>query len=284
MPTLPDLPTELLMEIVKSYDPDLLSPVAARIHGVPRTDAEQLGGNEVLRVLSQTCRALRDRFLPIYWRRVHAYFTIRNRPKRRIRTRAKMLERRMRGIQNTPYVLPFIHSLSITLEECNMGNWQPLAHFIRVLDLLPNLRELAILQIRPEMTSIFENTCKDKVYPSIVALTLVDDLSPLLHCFPNVQALTKCTHGLSAKLLGEAKHLYNHIHTFNHFSLSTNAEYCRPVVQCLRQTIPNLRCLSLRDHITLVCRRGTSQRPFISFIFLRIRWFSWKAWTTSPSC
>jgi hypothetical protein len=104
MHSLPDLPTELLMEIIKYY-PELYLDIDAAIRGV---SSEQFDGNDVLRALSQTSHVLRGIFLPLLWARVHACFTARNRPKRKIRTRAKMLERRMIGIRKTPYVVPHI--------------------------------------------------------------------------------------------------------------------------------------------------------------------------------
>jgi hypothetical protein len=109
MPSLPDLPTELLMEIVKYY-PELYLDIDTVIRGVP---SEQLDGNDVLRALSQTSHVLRGIFLPLLWARVHSCFTARNRPKRKIRTRA--LEHRMIGIRKTPYVVPHIRYARSTL-------------------------------------------------------------------------------------------------------------------------------------------------------------------------
>ncbi|KAJ7822354.1 hypothetical protein B0H13DRAFT_2127121 [Mycena leptocephala] len=239
MPSLPDLPTELLMEIVKYY-PELYLDIDTVICGVP---SEQLDGNDVLRALSQTSHVLRGIFLPLLWARVHSCFTARNRPKRKIRTRA--LEHRMIGIRKTPYVVPHIRSLSVTLSECNMGNWQPMAEFIQVLDPLPNLQDLTIVSSR------------GKVFTSVLRLALNDRLAPIMPCFPNVQALTYQWSG-GAGILTAIRRYCHQIHTINNILLSTD------VVECsLRISIPNdtLRLLEGMENLSeLQIRHHTQAR------------------------
>jgi hypothetical protein len=228
MPSLLDLPTELLMEIVKSYPPLYAYDADALAHGVK---IKQFYGQNALRALSQTCCTLRTIFLPALWVRVHAGpLWVLSREGSH-----KILERRMRGIQRTPYLVPYIQyefsrfsafqltkivssSLSVSFKECNMDNWQPIVQFIRVLRLLPNLRTLTILGLRHDMVSILAASCEGSLFPSVVTLALPDDLSSILHCFPNVQALTHVQHGSSyyggLKLIGAASHC-NQLHTFN---------------------------------------------------------------------
>ncbi|KAJ7849600.1 hypothetical protein B0H13DRAFT_2088322 [Mycena leptocephala] len=213
MPSLPDLPTEFLMEIVKYY-PELYLDVDAAIRGIL---SEQFDGNDVLRGLSQTSH---------------------------IRTRAKMLERCMIGIRKTPYVVPLIRSLSVTLSECNMGNWQPMAEFIQVLDLLPNLQDLTIVHLSSEMIPVLEVSCRGKVFPSVLRLALNDRLAPIMPCFPNVQALTyQWSTGVGIPLV--IRGYCHQIHTINNILLSTD------VVECLRISIPNVKRISLWENITL---------------------------------
>ncbi|KAJ7839147.1 hypothetical protein B0H14DRAFT_2787877 [Mycena olivaceomarginata] len=244
MPSLHNLPTELLTEIVKYY-PVLLSNIDAYVRGVP---GDQFDGDDTLRALSQTCRALRDVFLPVLWERIHATFSARTRPKRRIRTRAKMLERRMRGIQKTPHVVPYIRHLAITLEECNMSNWQPMAHFIQVLDLLPALRSLTIYRITTEMIKVLRTSCQGKLYSAIVTLAVPDELAPILHCFPNIETLTACNRGswypysfplIPGKLFSAAKDHCKHIRTVNNLPLWVEA------INSFREGIPNVQHLSI---------------------------------------
>ncbi|KAJ7898672.1 hypothetical protein B0H14DRAFT_3124391 [Mycena olivaceomarginata] len=247
MPSLPDLPTELLMEIVKCY-PELLSEVDACLHGV---HIDQFDGNDVLRTLSQTCRALRNIFFPVLWTRVRATFNARILAKRnKMRTRTTMLERRMRGILTTPYVVPYIRSLSITVDECKKGDWRPMAAFIRVLDLLPRLQSLTILGISMEsMNAAFELPWAKKVYPSIVALALPDDLAPILHCFLNVQTLTMSNRWystyrpISGKLFSAARNRCKAIHTVNNLAVSAEA------IKSLRESIPTVQHLSIWENV-----------------------------------
>ncbi|KAJ6485319.1 hypothetical protein C8R47DRAFT_1129782 [Mycena vitilis] len=242
MPSLPDLPTELLMEIVKYY-PELNLDVDACIHP-GRPVGEQFQGNDSLRALSQTCRALRDIFVPVLWARVHACFTSRNRPKRRIRTRAKMLERRMIGIQKTPYVAPCIRWMAVTMLECNMSNWQPIAEFIRVLDLLPNLKDLTILQASTEMIPVLETSFYGKVFPSVSKLTLTDRFTSIMRCFPNVQVLAYFHHNV-IEVFDVIKEHCKSIHTIRNIQLSAE------VVRCLRDAIPNVKSIFLWYNLRL---------------------------------
>ncbi|KAJ7493757.1 hypothetical protein FB451DRAFT_1215295 [Mycena latifolia] len=239
MPSLPDLPTELLMEIVKYY-PDLHLYIDASIRGVYN---DEFSGNDTLRALSQTCRTLRGIFLPVLWERVHACFTVRNLP-RKIKRRAKMLERRMIGIQKTVYILPYIQSLTVTLEECHMGNWQPMAQFIRVLQLLPDLRILTIIRAPGDMASVFLTSIYGKAFPSVVSLTIQSVLAPILRCFPNLETLT-CQDPYCTKLLEGAKDCCENIHTVNNISLVPQA------LNCLREMFPRVRRLSIWRDIRL---------------------------------
>ncbi|KAJ6540987.1 hypothetical protein DFH09DRAFT_1174875 [Mycena vulgaris] len=215
MPSLPDLPTELLIEIVN----------------------KQFSGTDTLRALSQTCRALRSIFIPVLWERVLAGFNT-SWPRRKIKRRSKMLEGRMIGIQKTPYILPHIHSLSVTLVECNMDNWQPMAQFIRVLQRLPALRSLTIMNTSKEMIPVLSAALHGLVFPSLVSLVLPDALAPILYCFPNVQTLTY-QDPYNIQILDAAKNCCEHIHTINNISLSGF------VLKHLRESIPRVKRLSL---------------------------------------
>jgi hypothetical protein len=103
------------MEIIKYY-PELYVDIDASLHGVP---GSEYTGNVAVRALSQTSRTLRGIFFPVLFERVHACFTARNRPKRKIKRRAKMLERRMIGIQKTPYVWPYIQYVTQSALRCH---------------------------------------------------------------------------------------------------------------------------------------------------------------------
>ncbi|KAF7343973.1 hypothetical protein MVEN_01686500 [Mycena venus] len=225
MPSLPDLPTELLMEIAKYY-PELYLDIDAIIHGMA---SEQFAGDDALRALSQTCRTLRGIFLP---RTVGA----------------RMLERRMIGIQKTPYVMPHIRSLSVTLAECSMNNWQPMAEFVRVLGVLPKLQHLTISRIFNEMVPVLTTACQGKVFPSILSLTVDNEnLAQIIPCFPNTQTLT--VHGSSCiPFLRALKGSCEYVHTLNNLALYANViEY-----PGLRDSIPNepMRLLENMDNLS----------------------------------
>ncbi|KAJ7879161.1 hypothetical protein B0H13DRAFT_2346185 [Mycena leptocephala] len=150
-----------------------------------------------------------------------------------------MLERRMPviGIRKTLHLVPYIHSLSVTMAECNLGNWQPMVEFIRVLDLLPNLRDLTIVLLASEMVSVLDISRRGKVFPSVFRLTLNDQLEPIMPRFPDVQTLT---YHWFAGTIGILKG--KHIHAVNDIRLSPE------IVEShagLRDALPNVKQLSL---------------------------------------
>ncbi|KAJ6506601.1 hypothetical protein C8R45DRAFT_1208661 [Mycena sanguinolenta] len=270
MPSLPDLPPELLIEIVGHYSPlitgvltnDRFSGNNALHHGryglveglASELDGrkELFAGNNALRALSQTCRHFRGIFLPVLWARAHACFTPWNRSQKKwnwlqkkTRTRGdhKMLMRRMIGMQKTPYIHPYIRSLTVTLAECVLGNKQnkqPIAEFVRVLDLLSNLKDLTILSAPSNMVPVLSTACQGKVFPSVERLGLEDGLAPIIPCFPNLHTVTFIWGWPGPlELLVAIKAHCPHIHTVNNFPLSLEE------VNCLRSAVPNVRRISL---------------------------------------
>ncbi|KAF8172244.1 hypothetical protein K438DRAFT_2023856 [Mycena galopus ATCC 62051] len=247
MASLLDLPTELLMEIIKCYPQLYHFPevpthryilekkhlrTLCELHGW--WFREQFVGNDVLRALTQTCRLLRNIFLHMLWARLDAFFT-----QRTINMKGGILERRMIGIQQTPYVVPHIQSLIVTMAECTMDHRQPMAEFIRVLEILPNLQELTIVQVRPEMVSVMRDSFRGKVFPSVLSLAPDNRLGSIMPCFPNVQTMY-IVDSPSAGILRATKGSCYHIHTVRHFRLSPGA------IQALRAGVPNVRRLDIQ--------------------------------------
>ncbi|KAJ7096108.1 hypothetical protein C8R44DRAFT_889832 [Mycena epipterygia] len=196
MSSLTDLPTELLVHIAEYY-PDLLLDIDVLVHGAAGS------------------------IPPMLWERVHACFTSRNRHLGKIKTREKMLERRMRGTEKTPYVVPYIYSLSIIMEECDLYKWQPI-HKPRSPTMLSTTHQRVV---------------HVKGFPSVMALALSDDMAPIVHCFPNVQTLTYHYAG-SNRLLNAYKG-NTQIHTINNIALSSD------VAKRLHEAVPRLKCLSV---------------------------------------
>ncbi|KAF8172236.1 hypothetical protein K438DRAFT_1772863 [Mycena galopus ATCC 62051] len=220
MASLLDLPTELLMEIIKCYPQLYHFPevpthtyilekkgmrTLCELYG--RGFREQFVGNDALRALTQTCHLLRNTFLHMLWARLDAFFT-----QRTINMDGYILERRMIGIQQTPYAVPHIRSLIVTMAECTTDHRQPMAEFIRVLEILPNLQELTIVQVRPEMVSVMRDSFRGKVFPSVLSLALDNRLGSIMPCFPNVQTMY-IVDSPSAGILRATKGSCHHIHT-----------------------------------------------------------------------
>ncbi|KAF7343952.1 hypothetical protein MVEN_01684000 [Mycena venus] len=135
MSSLPDLPTELLLEMVNYY-PELYLDIDDSLHGVA---SEQFVGDDTLRALSQTCRTLRGIFLPVLWARV--CLVHRAEQAQKSKGRAKMLERHMLSIQKASHVLPHIRALTIVKvsNECLGFDNDNLA---QIIPCFPNIQAL----------------------------------------------------------------------------------------------------------------------------------------------
>ncbi|KAJ6492865.1 hypothetical protein C8R47DRAFT_1120096 [Mycena vitilis] len=254
MPSLLHLPNELLAEILKHYPPQYAHDVDALVQGAR---SRQFSGDNatVLRALSQTCRRLRIMSLPALWACIYAGSPCI--PGSSYESGGKLLERRMRGIRKTTYVVPYIQYLCVNLDECSMEYCTPpISQFIRVLRLLSNLRALTIFGVPEPMRSILSTSCWDFSFPSIVTLAIPDDLAPILHCFPNLQTLTnvrdKLMHFGDGRALIRAAACCAHLHTINNLIPFFN------IGECLRSTVPNVRSL-------LVCMERDSMALTIIF-------------------
>ncbi|KAJ7622334.1 hypothetical protein FB45DRAFT_1091204 [Roridomyces roridus] len=245
MPSFSSLPPELLTEITK-YHPELLIDVDARIQGLP---PNEFAGIDTLRALSHTCRSLRQVTLPELWKRVHTITDARKpersgwqRDDRWFRPHSKMLRRRMIGIEKTPYVAPSVRSLTISLIGCNMYTWEPVAHFVRVLGLLPNLRSLTVLNVLTDIVDLLDSTFKGRTFPTIETLAIPPIMAALLPYFPNVHTLIPCGN-LNATvkeiLLSKSREVYEHVHTIH------NLPVTREFIQSVQEKIPQLQCISI---------------------------------------
>ncbi|KAK7001745.1 hypothetical protein R3P38DRAFT_3044265 [Favolaschia claudopus] len=264
MVSLPDLPNELLIELATHYSL-LYIGIDAVIHGELR---EKYAGDHAIRSLSQTCRRLRHVFLPILFSRVHALLTWRNLPLMLSRpilgSHTNILEDRMIGIRDTPYVAPLIRSLSVTLEECRY-RWQPIAEFIQVLGLLPDLENLTIIDPHQEAIPFLISACEGRTFPSVRTLAIDNILGPIIPCFPNVRVLTSAGGGhncLLESLKGKCE------------QISTN-KLIPATVELLRDAIPNVRCIEVWDNKRLDVGALNLLQDMNALIELRYRYQAW---------
>ncbi|KAJ7153221.1 hypothetical protein C8R46DRAFT_472814 [Mycena filopes] len=236
MPSLLDLPTELLVEITKHYPPLFVSEVEALLHEVR---VRQFVGIWVLSALSRTCRALRNIFLPAVWARVHGgpcWPARPSHPRDRPPPTGTQLTDRMKTIQKNPHIRPYIQSLSIDLREATMQNCQPIIQFIRTLRALPTLRALTILAV--PIRDIFIASFEDFSFPSVVTLTLPDDLASILHCFPNIQVLNTADEWHCNRLIKAAGVHCKQLNVLNNISLHSDTN--------IQTYAPNVHTISIR--------------------------------------
>jgi hypothetical protein len=118
-----------------------------------------------------------------------------------------------------------------------MGNWQPIAHFLQVLQLLPNLRNLAIVQSPPDMIPVVMTSMRGKIFPSVMSLALPNGMESALHCFPNVRSLNGA---FQPALLEMAKGCCTQLETIDNFLPSAQMVKCGLIqVGCIWALMPS---------------------------------------------
>ncbi|KAF8206791.1 hypothetical protein K438DRAFT_2013871 [Mycena galopus ATCC 62051] len=197
MRSLPDLPTELLMEVIRYYSNLYLFPVIptgySRALPLKTTLAEDAPHGWRLRVRGKRCPPSALRHMPSSTARVPSPAVGAGARERMFHEAIHLhtLERRMVDIHRTPHVVPHIRSLTVTRAACNTGHQRPMAEVIRVLELLLNLEDFTIVQVPcGKIDPILTNTtCSGKLFPSVWRLALDDHLARMMACFPHVQTL-----------------------------------------------------------------------------------------------
>ncbi|KAF7304151.1 hypothetical protein MIND_00646800 [Mycena indigotica] len=286
MPSLCDLPNELLTEFARYY-PALYCPLQADAMPLG-TQANDYTGVDTLRALAQTCVHLRAVFQPLLWRDASLYFEPRK-PGRyggTGRRRERKAERKLAALRRAVDVHGYIRSLTVTLHECTVDNWHPVVELARVLQCLPRLVTLVITGIRASAgsaknlcASLMKTAFDGKTFPSVKDLTTDTndtDIVLALESFPRLTALNMGDMAIQIRV-GDLRLIAEycpHIERLHNIWLpySNEIDMLPELARALSGGFPKLRYLSLTGGITKECLQGLALCRFRHLEQLTLRY------------
>ncbi|KAJ7063901.1 hypothetical protein C8F01DRAFT_1250169 [Mycena amicta] len=266
MPSLLDLPTELLHELPQYYA-DLYSRFEAHLIGVHPDEYERV---DALRALSQTSVRLRAVFLPVMWNHARAFFTTRNR-RRKPLTWEKMVEDRMTALGRATYLHPYVRSLTVTMEECTVDNWRGMSEFLWVLAILPNLRNVRIIGLSPYSATLLSSSLIALSFPNITGLSaeLTSSSIPALRAFPHLHTLDPGPGVSALDLYDSIAVMAPQLHTLNNIWLGTDPNVFSEHIRSIRHGFPQLQRLSLNGRVHVDALRALEHLPNLCYLALR---------------
>ncbi|KAL1762700.1 hypothetical protein FB107DRAFT_285151 [Schizophyllum commune] len=189
----PTLPLEILLEVIDYFAKVLPTTPAEELYTYP-SPRTYLDRRDVLTALSQTCRALRQRLLPLLWRDMQAFASTANITAKSWRgswrewrrSVNKELDRQCSAVFRAPNIAPYVETVTVALTDFATDGLPLFAH---VLSLLANLKTLHIVHLAYDcynLLNVFDKlrlpTVKTMVLP-VVPLSA----GALLRSCPNVE-------------------------------------------------------------------------------------------------
>jgi len=190
-PSLTDLPTELLVEIISyhAYTFNFLCPL------VSQEDSARRGlRREILRSLSQSCSALRSVTLPFLWER----FDVSNSIFRPTHPQSEVAK----------HVFPYIKYVHVSMPSWSISSplgTETLPLMVEFLCALPSLAGLQIYSPHSSIFSIVSSAFAGVSLPTVSALFLPEELHTIFPAFPNVRTLAFPSFGLDSDAIAAAK-------------------------------------------------------------------------------
>ncbi|KAF8600331.1 hypothetical protein BDV93DRAFT_588353 [Ceratobasidium sp. AG-I] len=184
------LPPELHLIILSSFPtiPDaeiLANPMKIQSY---KDGRDYLGRFRVLHALSQTCRALRTFYLPLYWERLHSCMTSGARQPW-YQELARGLEIQSKGLmRQSPQLRTLLRVVTVCLNRFEIKRILP--PFVELLENLPNLHTIQIVHAHGSLASKLKAAFRDKVLPSVRSVTLPNCAHDILRCCPGVREVT----------------------------------------------------------------------------------------------
>ncbi|KAF7349834.1 hypothetical protein MVEN_01283900 [Mycena venus] len=172
-PSLTDLPTELLLQII-SYDTSLNFLTALERRESEDSD-RRWARRQVLRALSQSCSTLRAVFLPALWERVDI-------------SKPNFRQRDLTG-EVASRIFAYIKFVQVSMQVWSMKEMKPILHLVKFLRSLPKLADLRIRSVNWEVDKLLVSAFADVSLPTVASLAVADALHPIFHAFPNVTTL-----------------------------------------------------------------------------------------------
>ncbi|KAG8694030.1 hypothetical protein FRC08_008744 [Ceratobasidium sp. 394] len=250
----PSLPPELLYKIAdyfpKIHVTDILMyPVrVGNYEGAPDYKSRFVA----LRSLSQTCRGLREFYLPLLWERFAVCF----RSSPYVPAGAiDPMARKSKGMLESEYLWPYVRIVTVALsQDWNLGTVLPL--FVRMLQSLPNIHTLQIPHIHYAMASALENAFRGSRFPSIRTVIMPNSAHEILRCCPGVESIT-CNNGDGSNLVSAVVEAgCNKLQVMQYVSPGLT------VLKSLAEANPPLRCVRVKSDEAVI-------RNFATFPSLR---------------
>ncbi|KAJ7592754.1 hypothetical protein C8J56DRAFT_856192 [Mycena floridula] len=238
------IPFELHREI-SSHWPEVPWPIDL-IYDNPglqykaRVPRERVERSQALWGLSQTCRKLREIYLPVLWRIVEACPLTSARERLRRAKFTSVLLRRTRCLLQSPDIAPHVRCMIVSFEECNSrDNWKPLCQFIQSLRFLPNIDKVHITRCDLSLQPLIQAAAEDDTFSTITELILPCSAWPLVRSCPELRSVTVVSRKSSyrpdcdSELLLALKGL-KHIERLAYFSTT------KAVMENISKIAPNL--------------------------------------------
>ena len=208
------LPVELFDMILEYYpEPPEDSVILTNAIGV---DAKYGERGQLLRALSGTCRALRNKCLPLAWEHIEACVIY---PEKG--TWYKQVSKRLQSVSevlcNCPHLTQhvrygnirsygyegktdifLISVATVTLTRCSTDTVLPA--FAECLGVLPNLHTLRIIHAHSQMTTALKNSFEGKQYPQIRKIILPSCAHNILRACPQAREVI-CNEDDGSKLI-----------------------------------------------------------------------------------
>ncbi|KAF5330541.1 hypothetical protein D9619_005233 [Psilocybe cf. subviscida] len=246
-----DLPLELWTETL-TYLRQIPSPMTSvdfMILAYPRNyniPAEFLERTDVLRALSQTCRRLRNVFLPLVWQQLDTC-VMRSPSGSWFHTFGQSIIRKSIFVQQNPELGAFVRTMTVSLSLYAAGNVLP--ELVRALHNLPNLHTLQVFRVTKfkKMGSALRIAFDGHVFPQIKTMGVPLYGHHILKCCPNVTRIF--SYGPSTKLIGTiAKYCQQleDFYGFYNYSRSGDKKSGKRLVKAA----PNLRIIEFSSHVS----------------------------------
>ncbi|KAG9082246.1 hypothetical protein FS749_007007 [Ceratobasidium sp. UAMH 11750] len=194
------LPHELLLKIA-NYFPKIL-PYDILLH---ETCVGHLTGAasgfqsrfNTLRALSQTCRFLREFYLPLLWERFEACLTS-NTQASWYRDLGEAMERKSKGMLNSKHLWPYVQFVTVVFTRYKVASVLP--PFVKLLQSLPNVHTLEVSHTHSAMTTALKEAFKGSSFPSIRTVIMPTCAHEVLRCCPGIRDVT-CNYDDGQKLV-----------------------------------------------------------------------------------
>ncbi|KAF7313018.1 hypothetical protein MKEN_00986700 [Mycena kentingensis (nom. inval.)] len=271
MPSLLDLPNELLCEIT-DYFPVFVAVPEADFLGITANEYDR---EDVLRALSRTCVRLRSVFLPLLWARVHAVFTQR-RQRRKPRTREKAVETRLAALRRATDLHDYVRYLAVTMDECTPDNWHGMVELIRVLSVLPNLRRVVLSGMAQYAGSLLASSVAEKHFTSVTEL-YISHLSTnhvaILSAFPNVRELgvKDNNNGMNAVLVKAIADILPGLTVMKNVMLSGASAADVATLSAIRESFRSLQKITIKGRIVPETLHALAPLPALRELTIRYR-------------